>query len=788
VLLLVCVAYAVGIVAGDGLGIGLGVGLSLAIGHAALALLAARRRALVGVSILGLGLGLGVAAQAARPRPPPGLITGGRAQLDGWLERPVERAFGVARLTIDLTAVAQGGVERAAAGRVLLSVKGDPVEPLLPGDYLRVPARLRTPRGFFVPGAPDLARRVATDGAIAVGSVHEPAALARLLEVPRRVSPWRAIEALRGRMAATLHVLDGDDRALVASLVLGDRGDVGRPLDDAFRAAGVSHVLSVSGLHLAVAAWLFYAGLGFILLRLPGLGGGRAVRRWAALAALPATIAYTLLTGAEVATVRACVVAAVFFVGIALERRVTAIGALTLAAILVLADAPLELFDPSFQLSFAAALGTALLTRRFTPLPLRTARPGVGWHALRFIAQLFAASLAALVATAPIAAWHFAQFAPAGLVANLVVVPLAELALVPGGLVACTASTLHLPGAVLLIQIAGFLAHTLAAFVRAAAAFAPAWNVGAPSMVELVAWYVGLGAVALGIRRAGRIALAGVLVVALSLGTRELVRRTTTTLTAHFLDVGQGDACVLELPGGHVVIIDGGGSFDPDFDPGRQVIAPFLHRTGIRRIDLIVLSHPHPDHANGLAALVDELPVGEVWTNAPDSAQPGTARLVAVARAHGVPVGAPRPLVLGSALLRPLAGTVTDAAFGENDNSIVLAIEHAGRRLIFAGDLERAGEAALVGAGVPRADVVKVPHHGSKTSSTSDFVAALHPSLAVISVGEDNRWRFPDPGVVARWEAAGARVLRTDRDGTIDVTVSGSGALGVSCVRCSGSR
>jgi len=797
---LVCVALMLGIALGDLTSLGLFPSLALTV----LALLglafARRRRAFSGMATLGLAVAAGLVGQAARARPPPGLLVEERQIVDATVAAAPERAFGVTRVAVELDAVTRGPtrppvepgvgpsaaqVQKGAAGRVLVSVGGELTEPLLPGDRVRFPSVLRPPRGFLVPGAPDLARRAAAEGVVAVASVHDPPALARM-RVPAAWNLRRAPAALRERMAAALRArLAGDDLALVSSLVLGDRGDVDRGLDDAFRAMGVSHVLSVSGLHLAVAAWLFYAGLGWLLLRVPGLGRKRSVRRLAALVAVPATVAYTLLTGAQVATVRACVVAVVCFAGVALERRATGVQTLAIAALVVLTASPLELFDPSFQLSFVAALATVQLAPKLAPRldgdGAIEASAGRWLLALaRWALRLVAASAAALLATAPIAAWHFAQFAPAGLLSNLVVVPLTELAIVPGGLVASLAAVFCVPGADFAVQLVGFVAHVTGALVRFGAGLVPSWHVPAPTVIELAAFYAGLLAIALGLRRAQRIALGAALVVALSLGGRLWLRATSSSLTATFLDVGQGDACVLELPRGHVVVVDGGGSFDPGFDPGRQVIAPFLHRRGIRRIDLIVLSHPHPDHANGLASLLDELPVGAVWTNAPDSTQPGTARLVAAARARGIPVEPAHTIALGGARLVPLAGVTADAALGENDNSIVLAVEHAGRRLVLAGDLERVGEAAR---DWPHADVVKVPHHGSKTSSTEPFVRALHPSLAVISVGERNRWHFPDAGVVARWRAAGARVLRTDLDGSVTVRIAADGALQTRTVR-----
>jgi competence protein ComEC len=480
--------------------------------------------------------------------------------------------------------------------------------------------------------------------------------------------------------------------------------------------------------------------------------------------------------------VRSCIVAFAWLGAVAARRRATAAQALALAALVILCASPLELFDPSFQLSFAAAAGTSFLAPRWAPRgtggswPLRLGR----W-ALR----LCAASAAAIVATAPIGAWHFAQLAPAGIVSNVVVVPLAELGVVPVGLAGCVAAALHVPGGGALIHVAGWLAQAMGAFTVWFAGVAPAWRVPAPNLVEILTWYVALVAIAVRGRRALRLVLVCALVLGGSAAWRVWARAHSQTLTATFLDVGQGDACVVELPRGRVMIVDGGGSFDPKFDPGQQVIAPFLWRRGIRHIDLIVLSHPHPDHANGLATLVEQFPVGEVWTNGQSTEQPGTVALLSAAARRHVPVAAPRALDLGGASVRPLwpfdehDALAVDAARGENDNSLVVAVGWRGRSLLFAGDLEADGEAALLArAGLSlAADAVKVPHHGSKTSSTAELVAATHPSIAVISVGERNRWGFPNPAVVARWCGAGARVMRTDRDGGVTVTVDERGRV-----------
>ena len=790
-LVLIAISFALGIALGDALSTSAAAALAWAL-VATGALLAARRReGQIGLAALALSLVLGVLAQAtARPLVPPELTDGRRVTITGQVVDAPERTFGISRLPVDLRTVSadssdgDGASERDATGRVLLTVVGEPAEPLLPGDRVQAAVTLRAPRGFRNPGAPDSARRAAAAGVMAVGGVHAPAALVRFADEPSG-PPWllvrRALARLRGRMLDAVNArLVGDGRVLTASLVLGDRGDVDRPLDDAFRTAGVTHVLSVSGLHLAIAAFLFYVGLRRLFLRVPRFARGHPVARWAALIALPATLAYTIVTGAQVATVRACVVAGVWLLAVALGRRATAPQALAIAALVLLVWSPLELFDPSFQLSFAAALGTALLAPRWSPTGI-----GGPLHArlTRFALRMIAASAAAIVATLPIAAYHFSQVQPAGLLTNLVVVPLAELLVVPTGLAGALLSAAHAPPGDWLLLLTGFEAELMGAFVRWCATWAPSWRVAQPSFVEVVALYAGLGALALNVRHARRVLVACWLLVALAVGVRLGFQRTSTMLTATFLDVGQGDACVLELPGGRVAVIDGGGSFDPSFDPGEQVIAPFLYRRGIHRIDLVILSHPHPDHANGLGFLVESFEVGEVWTNGQPTAQPGTVRLLAAAARKQIPTPTPHPLSLGEVRFVPLApfdadGHFTiDPTFGENDNSLVVAVEYAGRRLLFAGDLEADGEAALIARTTPRADVLKVPHHGSRTSSSRELIDAVRPEVAVVSVGERNRWGFPNAAVVARYRAANTRLYRTDRDGAVVLTISRAGTL-----------
>jgi len=209
----------------------------------------------------------------------------------------------------------------------------------------------------------------------------------------------------------------------------------------------------------------------------------------------------------------------------------------------------------------------------------------------------------------------------------------------------------------------------------------------------------------------------------------------------------------------------------------------------VRRIDVVVLTHPHPDHANGLATVVERLDVGEVWTNGLQNGLPGLARLEAAAAKKNVPVVRPHRIDGGGALVEVLHPIVEGAVrvekrWSENDGSIVLRVKYGQKALLLTGDIERAAEARLAASGQDlEAAVVKAPHHGSRTSSTAALVERTRAEVVVFSVGNGNRWGFPAESVQRRWAEAGATLRRTDRDGGVRVTIGPRGTIDVDAAR-----
>jgi competence protein ComEC len=244
-----------------------------------------------------------------------------------------------------------------------------------------------------------------------------------------------------------------------------------------------------------------------------------------------------------------------------------------------------------------------------------------------------------------------------------------------------------------------------------------------------------------------------------------------------FLDVGHGDAILVEFPGREKMLVDGGGLPVGTFDVGESVVSPFLWSKGIRRLGTVVLSHPHPDHRGGLPAVARNFRPREFWEAAPGSAGGGMELLrreLGPAVLRRLRAGDVRSI--DGVRIEALApeGSADPTAGAENERSLVLRLTYGATSFLLTGDIDGAAEAGLAGRGPAiRADVLKSPHHGSRSSSSPAFLDAVAPGMVVISVGRDNRYGLPDPAIVARYEARGIRMLRTDRHGAVEISSDG---------------
>lgn len=744
--------------------------------------------------LLGFGL-LGMARLPETQAPPP--LPSGRQVVRAEARSALHPAEDGATLALDLLSLrAPGGEERPAAGRMLLRIAVDPAggwaracPRILPGDRLRVLASvrsLRPSRNFGVPDPAERDRRRGVDFRGFVESCQDVVLEAGA--APTGLA--RAAETMRDDVHRFLAGLSLPARGLgvFTALATGEQGAVDAVTFRDFRRAGISHLLAVSGLHLGVVAFGAYRLLLWLLACVPALALRFDVRRLAAGGALLVTGFFVMLSGAHLPVIRAGIMAGCFLLAVMLRRRPDAWQTLSASFLLILAAWPEALFEPAFQLSFAAVASILLLVpplARGLGVPLATAEMPRQWlGALKArVAQLLLVSFASSLGTWPLLALHFHQASAVGLIANLVAVPFCTLLLVPLGLITallalvCPAAAPPVAFAAAwagegLVRLSGWFAALPGGSLHPAA---PSWFQAALFVLALLLVpHIGLR------RHAGKVALgAAMLLVGLWLSA-QLGPRLTRHLEVIFLDVGQGDAALVRCPGGRALLVDTGPLSPGGFDAGERVVGPALWAQNIQRLDVVAVTHFHPDHAGGAPWLIREFRPREVWLprSLLEVDEPELLSAVREVRAAvRVLRAGERPDLPGCALdvLWPPPG---ELPADENEQSLVLRLSHPGGALLLAGDAGEEAEQAMLSARAPeqlRSLALKVGHHGSDTSSGKDFLAALRPALAVISVGGGNRFGLPAPEVLERLQAVGARIIRTDRDGAVRLTVSEEG-------------
>jgi competence protein ComEC len=638
------------------------------------------------------------------------------------------------------------------AGRVRIEIGGLATRPeIVDGDRVRIFASLGLPRGFRTSGAYDVVAAARHDGIVATGYCKSP----RLVSVLGRgdVGFVRDLAA-RGRQAARRvfrhWILPGPEEGLVRAMVLGDRTGVGPETADAFRAAGTFHVLALSGAQVALLAGML-------------LGALRLARAPASTTAVITALSvafYAAFVGGDVPVVRAAVMAIVVVAGRALDLDADLPNLLGLAALALLAHRPSNVFDVGFQLSFGATLGLLLLTGRlltlFPRLPLR-------------LEAALAGSLAAQVALLPLLASQFHRLTPAALVLNLIAVPLSGAVLLTGlGVLAVAWSPVLAQGAG---ALAWMFAHLLLRSCEPAS-WLPGLDprVATPSVLAVGVYAIGVVSLLRG-RSPGR-SLAFLAAGSLwMLVPRAAVGDGRLRLTV--LDVGQGDGLVLRSPHGRVRLVDAGGTYDSHFDVGEAVVGPYLWSQGVGRLDAVLATHAHPDHVGGIPAIIRGFSVSGVS----EGPAPRRDRVYDALDAQLTAAGLSRRSVArgfsevwDGVLIRVLSPVGTGRPWRtKNDDSVALELVFGEVHLLLMGDLEATGEARLQ---VGKTEIVKVPHHGSRSSSGPDFVRRVTPRIALVSAGFRNRFGHPDPAVVARYRQYG-RVACTAGEGTLTVSTDG---------------
>ncbi|MGD8272513.1 MAG: ComEC/Rec2 family competence protein [Desulfobacterales bacterium] len=730
-------------------------------------------------------------------------------------------------------------------GKIWVSVRGRGPQ-IAEGDRVVFRSRLRQPRNFNNPGGFNYQRYMAFKGIWRTTYTQ-----GKRLRVVQKNVPSGLSDRLNGARRAMATLIDTAGQkpstAVLKALIIGDRTGISSELRNQFNRTGVGHVLAISGLHIGIVAtvafFFFQRCLRFVR---PLLWRAWTHKGAAILSLFPVCI-YGLISGMSPSTQRAVIMVCAFLLTFVVERERDALNILALAAFIILTVHPPSLFSISFQLSFMAVLSILYGMDRIgqtRTIDKPHATGGLDLQLRHKLVAFFLVSVFAICGTLPLVMVYFNQISLIGLLANFIIVPLVGFGVIPCGLLALFVYPFSSSLALIGVKICVFVLDRVLAVIGFLSdlPFA-ALKTFTPSVLEIVCYYL-LGwallsrlnprlpspeshpytgrpsdldpfltrrgffierfrhnwlilrlsafgrwfSSALGAQKISTIVgLTVMLVMVVDAGYWLQQRYWNSDLRITYMDVGQGNAALLELPGGHTALIDGGGFSDNNaFDIGARVIAPFLLRKKIRSVDTLVLSHPNSDHLNGLIYIAEHFNVKTIWTNGETRTTSGYRNFrKIISRKH---IDLPdfrqrgrRQQINGVQLcfLYPptdfIAQKVHDKWRNTNNNSLVVKVSFGNVSFLFPGDIMAEAEKELIElAGAELAcDILLVPHHGSRSSSTQSFLATVQPEIAVISAGWKNRYRFPHPTVLQAYQKKGCRILRTDQQGAIQISTDG---------------
>ena len=606
--------------------------------------------------------------------------------------------------------------------------------------------------------------------------------------VGRRAGPLDALRTLALRVRqrterCLARALQPAHASRARALLFGDRSGMRRDEQEAFRETGMAHLLAVSGAHVSLLLGLVGFVLRALALRVRRLAEEGAAPRLAAALPLPIVGFFILVTGEAPSSLRALLTALVSALASLAGRRAQGEAVVALVALAMAAVDPVLVSDVGWVLSVAASWALARGSRDPSPPP-----DGLRAYLCHELTAALAASFRVSVAVTPALAWHFGRAPLSAIALNAVAAPVGEALLLPAVLLAALA------GAVLPSWALGPPGHVVGALLEplfalpSAAMRLPLASVTLPTPTP-AQWVVATAFAVLACGRRTRAQALIALACAATLGAMELHHRRGLhprgVLRVTALDVGQGDALVVELPDGAAMLVDAGGALTGGPDPGEHVVVPWLALRRRAELAAVVLSHPHPDHGGGLPAVLGAVRVRELW----DTGQGASlgyagfyADTLAAARRRGVRVRGPSSLCGAPWRFHGVTVEVLSpcpAARDEtppNDASFVLRLTWGRASVLLPGDLERDGEAALLSAVGP-VSVLKVGHHGSRTSTTDAWLDALRPRVALVSCGHPSPFGHPHPEVLERLRARSIEVRRTDLSGAVSVTLHADGRV-----------
>ncbi|MHB8137632.1 MAG: DNA internalization-related competence protein ComEC/Rec2 [Smithellaceae bacterium] len=672
------------------------------------------------------------------------------------------------------------------------------------GDFIRFHCSIRRIQSFHNPGSFNYERYLNRQGIYVSGFIADKSSIA-LIRHNTASGIKLTLETFRLYLKQLIYTnAPSPQREIIEAMTIGNQKAIPQDVRDNFAKTGTSHILSISGLHISMVA----AGCFFLIFFLMKFSEYLMLRfniiKLATAAAIVPVAIYAFVAGMGTTVLRATLMALAFLIALIFGKQKDIYNILFGAAFIILIIAPESLFDISFQLSFSAVFAILYIVSKLSDLTLPIPASAPCWlqTLIRRVYVFILVSAAATLGTLPIIIYYFNRVSTVTLIANLVAVPLLGMVtLIPAMAFILTAiCSPWLAG--ILIKVASFFTGIAVAIINWMASLSwSSFSVVKPNIVEITLFYVILFLL---------IAIIGdnsekkdkgflachpsfrkmILLIALTLMIANAVYlvlkdQYSTDLKITAIDVGQGSAALFQFPRGINMLIDGGGFNDSSFDIGKSVIAPFLYAQRIRKIDIVVLTHPHPDHLQGLIYILNNFDVSEVW----HSGIKANSNLyllwektifdrkikIKYLSAQSPPVNISGVHINFLWPLLPSGQDDQEISYDEtNDSSMVMKITHGAKSFLVTGDITARAEALLIESGqILKSDLLFVPHHGSLYSSSADFIHSVSSRFAIISAGKKNIFRHPHPAVLDRYSSAGIDIFRTDKDGAISIYSDG---------------
>ena len=731
-------------------------------------------------------------------------IDKGKLHIEGIvIDNPILRPDKIV-LVIQCIRVVEDNSYRPVSGSIRLVIPDD--LNFQYGDFIRFHTSLKKIRSFQNSGGFNYERYMNLQGIYATGFVANNSDIILLRQ--NTASGIRLkLETFRLYLKEIIYQnASSPQREIIEAMTIGNQNAIPVDVRNNFNKTGTSHILSISGLHIGMVAAMTFFFISLILKSSEYLMLRFNIIKAASAAAFLMVLIYALIAGMGVTVVRSALMAIVFLCALFLDRQKDIYNALALTALIILIITPDALFDISFQLSFTAVLAIIYIVPRFSnfPFPLPAGLPVWCQKIIRQIFLSILVCVAATLGTMPLIIFYFNRFSAITIIANLITVPLlGTIALVfCMAFILCAFFSPIIAG--FFIKISSFFVQISVDIINSLASLSwSSFSFTKPNITEIVMFYllifISLRFIDLrhvsGIKKGFleryplflKFILITIIIFLLADAAYLLSKdKLSSDLRVTLIDVGQGSSILVRFPGGKNMLIDGGGFPDSSFDMGKLVVAPFLYHERISKIDIIVLSHPHPDHLQGLLYITDNFGVQEIWSTGlrlDDEIFRQWEKIInqKQIKVNYMSAQSPTREINGAQVnilwpLKPLKVDATDQFYDMvNDESMVIKINYGQVSFLMPADISAFVERQLMKSGQNlHSDVLFVPHHGSSRSSSSDFIRKVSCRYAVNSAGKNNAFHHPHPATLKRLTEANVNILRTDQDGAITMATDGA--------------